>query len=535
MINPPPSPPPAAPSQRRSICPTWVWIVLAFWALFQCALSFSPRPPGIVGRMAKAAEGRVDSDAFQDLMQVDLEAKNAFVTSLAAGDSAAPDAIQLKDVLSKAEDLEHGTHNSVSAVRRVIVLRALLGTPPFAVGKKSGAPLDAFGKDLSPGLSPKERLSTVREGALWSAAFDAKTPPHVREKLAVQIRALPNIRWWGAAATAAIYKSTSNPTETTRWNTIARSRAMTPVVSGGAILLARGMLALFGAGLLIILLVLAVIRLNNPETIRIWRIEPAIARDDRKITAGELAGVFIVYLLSRQVVTLIASGFTGLGHSHALQFHGLFSHFQPQIVRMSAQQRNTLEVVLESFVYVLTALPPIFLLMAIARGRGASLADEIGWNIRFKGVNFLYGVAGYALATPILLIVALIGKKIFEHSPSPANPVIPQIVGASGLLIPLLLLMLASIAAPFVEEILFRGVLMNALQMQLGPWPAIVVSGLIFGFAHPVGPGEQITIAVLGMVFAWMTQTRQSLLPSMTAHFVNNFTTTLLLLAVMSG
>ena len=40
---------------------------------------------------------------------------------------------------------------------------------------------------------------------------------------------------------------------------------------------------------------------------------------------------------------------------------------------------------------------------------------------------------------------------------------------------------------------------------------------------------------MLGGVFAWMAETRKSLVPSITAHFLNNFTTTLLLLFVLSG
>ncbi|BDI30909.1 hypothetical protein CCAX7_29600 [Capsulimonas corticalis] len=538
MTTPPPSSQPAAAPQKRlrDVFPLWAWIVLVWWALFTYANSLTPLPPGVASRMAKAAEGRVDSDALQDLIQIDLGAKTAYAISLAhVGEPANPDPKTLQDALSKSEDLERETHNSISAARRVIVMRALLGKPPFAVSK-AGAPLDAFDKDLSPLLSPEDRASAVHEGNVWTAALGSNTKPRVREALAVQVRALPNIRWWGAAGTAAVYKMAHNPVEAARWNAVARSRALRPLVGVGLIGIVRAGLTFLGLALLIALMVQYFERRNNPDAGSFWKIEPpAISTEARRIGAGELAGIFLIYLLTREVITVSVGGFAGIGHTHLLQFPGAASHFQSQLARLSDQQRTSVQILVEAVVYVVSALPPLVILMAMARARGASLANEIGWNARAKGANILYGFGGYAIASPLLLLVNWLGSIVFKHLASPANPVIPQIVTASGWFVPVTLLLLASVAAPFVEEILFRGVLMNAIFIRFGAWPAIIGSGLIFGFAHPVGVGEKLTISVLGMVFAWMAQTRQSLLPSMTAHFVNNFTTTLLLLAIMGG
>ena len=134
-----------------------------------------------------------------------------------------------------------------------------------------------------------------------------------------------------------------------------------------------------------------------------------------------------------------------------------------------------------------------------------------------------------------MVLAALLAPKLFRHAPSPSNPVIPQIIGTSGFWATTLLILLASVAAPLVEELLFRGVLYNAIKLRLGVWPAIVLTGLVFGVVHPVGIAEMLAIAVLGGVFAWMAETRKSLVPSITAHFVNNFTATLLLLFALSG
>jgi len=130
---------------------------------------------------------------------------------------------------------------------------------------------------------------------------------------------------------------------------------------------------------------------------------------------------------------------------------------------------------------------------------------------------------------------AILGRALFRHAPDPSNPAIPQLVGSPSLGTTLLLVALASAAAPVVEELLFRGVFYQAARLKLGVWPAIVVTGLVFGFVHPVGIVEMLAIAVLGGVFAWMAETRQSLLPSMAAHCLQNLTTTLLLLLILAG
>ena len=79
------------------------------------------------------------------------------------------------------------------------------------------------------------------------------------------------------------------------------------------------------------------------------------------------------------------------------------------------------------------------------------------------------------------------------------------------------------------------GVFYSAAKFKAGGWPAIVLTAPIFGFVHPVGIGEMVPLAVLGGVFAWMAETRKSLVPSMLGHFLqNSMATAMLLLALGS-
>jgi membrane protease YdiL (CAAX protease family) len=171
----------------------------------------------------------------------------------------------------------------------------------------------------------------------------------------------------------------------------------------------------------------------------------------------------------------------------------------------------------------------------MARRRKASLGNELGWHPGALSANIGYGVAGFALASALIFPVALVAHALLSHAPDPSNPVIPQIIDSPGIAGTLVLVILASFAAPPIEELLFRGVFYNAAKLRLGVWPAIVLTGLVFGFVHPVGIADMFALATLGGVFAWMAETRKSLVPSMTTHFLWNLTSTLLLLSLLTS
>jgi membrane protease YdiL (CAAX protease family) len=80
------------------------------------------------------------------------------------------------------------------------------------------------------------------------------------------------------------------------------------------------------------------------------------------------------------------------------------------------------------------------------------------------------------------------------------------------------------VGAPIVEEIAFRGYLFAALTRWRGPWPAAVLSGLLFGAAHAaVYPPELLPpLAVFGVVLAMVFWFTGSLLPCIALHALNN-------------
>jgi membrane protease YdiL (CAAX protease family) len=86
---------------------------------------------------------------------------------------------------------------------------------------------------------------------------------------------------------------------------------------------------------------------------------------------------------------------------------------------------------------------------------------------------------------------------------------------------------LACIAAPFFEELSFRGFLFNALLRYLPMWLAVLLSGALFGLAHwlPGNLGAIVPLAAVGMVLAGIYYRTASLAAAMLAHaFFNSLT-----------
>lgn len=83
---------------------------------------------------------------------------------------------------------------------------------------------------------------------------------------------------------------------------------------------------------------------------------------------------------------------------------------------------------------------------------------------------------------------------------------------------------LTCVVAPICEEILFRGFIFTSLRKWRGPWPAAVLTGLIFGAVHATSAPEidLAPLAFLGFVLCVLYRATGSLYPCIAAHSINN-------------
>ena len=95
----------------------------------------------------------------------------------------------------------------------------------------------------------------------------------------------------------------------------------------------------------------------------------------------------------------------------------------------------------------------------------------------------------------------------------PDLPRTPLIWGTLGLAV--------MVAAPFCEELFFRGLIYRGLAGIGGPVLGIIVSGLAFSAVH-ANLSVVVPFALIGMTFAWVYRASGSLWPTMVAHAIVN-------------
>ena len=76
---------------------------------------------------------------------------------------------------------------------------------------------------------------------------------------------------------------------------------------------------------------------------------------------------------------------------------------------------------------------------------------------------------------------------------------------------------------PLVEELIHRGVAFPALVTRLGIIGAAVVSSAVFALGHEFLPYSLATAFAAGLMYAWLAQRYQSLVPAIAAHVAVNF------------
>lgn len=192
--------------------------------------------------------------------------------------------------------------------------------------------------------------------------------------------------------------------------------------------------------------------------------------------------------------------------------------------------------------------PVIFFGSLLALGwpvlRGVSFTQvrrDIGWTFQNPFKEISAGVGAYLALLPFLLpglIMIVIIMTVFAgtseshefaRQSAPGHPIQEDIM--SGDFATICFVFLATcVAAPVVEETMFRGVLyrhLRDLTLTWRTWLSVVFSavlnGLIFAAIHPQGMVAIPVLATLAIGFTFARQWRESLLAPMTMHAIHNF------------
>jgi membrane protease YdiL (CAAX protease family) len=80
-------------------------------------------------------------------------------------------------------------------------------------------------------------------------------------------------------------------------------------------------------------------------------------------------------------------------------------------------------------------------------------------------------------------------------------------------------------AAPFSEEVFFRGFVFGGLRRKLPFWAAALIAGALFGVVHFTGvssAGVLPQLAVLGVILCWLYERTGSIWTTILVHALNN-------------
>jgi membrane protease YdiL (CAAX protease family) len=190
----------------------------------------------------------------------------------------------------------------------------------------------------------------------------------------------------------------------------------------------------------------------------------------------------------------------------------------------------------------------------VVRGVGwPQVREDVGLSAFGRpGVQVLSGPACYLVALPLLLVgvgvtlaLLLAQRRLgwgnpFEPGAGPSHPII-GVALSGGVWVWVQVFLVACVAAPVVEEIMFRGVLYRHLREASHHWgrarsilTSALASSFVFAVIHPQGVLGVPVLMALAVAFALAREWRQSLLPPMIAHGLNNGVATLVLLLAAS-
>jgi uncharacterized protein len=181
--------------------------------------------------------------------------------------------------------------------------------------------------------------------------------------------------------------------------------------------------------------------------------------------------------------------------------------------------------------YVLMAILAIGVLYLSIKSYLPLPADwfEFKWRSNW----LLWGIGGYLVATPIVVIVSLLNDKIW-HGQGGSNPILQIVLQGRDSIALWLFFLTAAVAAPLFEEFLFRGFLLPSLTRYLPTWGAICLSGLLFGVAH-LSLSEILPLTSLGIILGIVYARTRNLLAPMLLHSLWNSSTLVSLYLLGSG
>jgi hypothetical protein len=172
--------------------------------------------------------------------------------------------------------------------------------------------------------------------------------------------------------------------------------------------------------------------------------------------------------------------------------------------------------------------------VVVASRRNGTGRLSVDYGLSWPRLKDLWlGLAGGVLGR-ILPLIALICIVVAGSGFGTPNAAAPTILGVtpSGTAGWVVVISLAVVGAPIVEELFFRGLLQGAFTRRIGAVPALFVTAIIFSFAHVLneGPLAPLVLFPAAVVLGYLRYRTGKLAAGMVAHAAFNASLFLLFL-----
>lgn len=173
---------------------------------------------------------------------------------------------------------------------------------------------------------------------------------------------------------------------------------------------------------------------------------------------------------------------------------------------------------LTNYIHLASSIITVLIFLLIYKVRKKKITQELK-IVKTKKINLviamILGISVWLFNTGVLSLIEGAGllTKYFEAMNEMMAPLMEGNIVISMIAI--------GIAAPFVEEFIFRGVIYKTLSKNISIKWTIIIQAVLFGVIH--GNLIQGTYAtILGVIFGYVTYKTKSLWPAIIIHTLNN-------------
>ncbi|HEY9110271.1 MAG TPA: CPBP family intramembrane glutamic endopeptidase [Rhodanobacteraceae bacterium] len=236
-------------------------------------------------------------------------------------------------------------------------------------------------------------------------------------------------------------------------------------------------------------------------------------------------GFVALYFLLQLGLSILISAAIGFGLALKAGFAAGLHHHRPDMRAIAQTMRANPDISIIVAMVTIAAAAAIMALLVRQFWPGQwSRADLPGFGFAPPADKLAFPGAIVLGFVMLLLGGAITHLLAGQH---PVHQDVAVMAGKVSLDMRILLAVLVVCVAPFVEELVFRGVLLSGLASRMRVGWAILVSAIVFGCVHLPDFGfawyPVPALVLLGLVLAWLRVRTRSLWPSITLHAANNF------------